>query len=538
MTSFVTNEPVPDLCRRYRDAGWWTGEALDDLLTGALDRSRHRSFTVHTRTRTDQMPLGHLASWGRRIAGGLHRLGVRPGDAVAFQLANGLPAAAVFYGLVHLGAVLVPIGHAMGRSELVYAVRNSGARALFVQAETLNDGALDDPVGDLTLEHVIAVGEGSLPAEVLHLDALAGGAESPSAPPRDPATPAVIGWTSGSTAEPKGVLLSHRALCAEVRLHMAPLMATRQRPLLSTSPISHVTGMLISLLVPPLVGQDIHLMDYWDAGDALEIMSRHSVAAGSGAPVFLQSLLDDPGCGSAHRRLIEVAALGGATVPANLIRRADALGVTAVKGYGCTEHPSISLGRGTDHIDLRAGTDGRACTGVEVRVRDVDGNHYESGTGEIITRGPDLFSGYLDATLNVDAFDRGWYRTGDIGNLSEDGYLTVVDRLKDIIIRSGLNISASEVEAALATLPEVADVAVVAAPDARTGEHGCAFVRPAQGQSAPDLTRIRQHLAASGLAKYKWPEEIRTHRGDFPRTPAGKIRKSELRERARRPAGE
>jgi acyl-CoA synthetase len=486
------------------------------------------------------MSLGQMASWGRRLAGGLHRIGVRPGDAVAFQLANGLPAAAVFYSLVHLGAVLVPIGHSMGRSELRHAVRNSGARALFVQASSITDDVIDDIIGEFVpmagLEHIIAVGEGPLPPDVLPLDALTNGAELASTPHCDPATPAVIGWTSGSTAEPKGVLLSHRALCAEVRLHMVPLMAARRRPLLSTSPVSHVTGMLMSLLAPPLIGQDVHLMDYWDAGEVVGIMSRLSLAAGSGAPIFLQNLLDDPRCESHHHRLIDLAALGGATVPPGLVERADAVGVTAVKGYGCTEHPSISLGKRADPVALRANTDGQLCVGVTVRVRDAEGNHHESGTGEIITRGPDLFSGYLDASLNADAFDRGWYRTGDLGNLSDDGYLTVVDRLKDVIIRAGLNVSASEVEAALATLPEVAEVAVVAAPDARTGEHGCAFVRPADGRTAPDMSRIREHLAAAGLAKYKWPEEIRTHHGDFPRTPAGKVIKAALRERARRPA--
>jgi acyl-CoA synthetase (AMP-forming)/AMP-acid ligase II len=303
--------------------------------------------------------------------------------------------------------------------------------------------------------------------------------------------------------------------------------------LLSTSPVSHVTGMLLSLLVPPLVGHDVHLMDYWDAGDVLERMRTYALAAGSGAPLFLQSLLDDPRCTPEHHRLIDVAALGGAAVSRELIERADALGVTAVKGYGCTEHPSISLGRITDPLRVRAATDGHLCTGVDVGIRDEQGRHHRTGTGEIITGGPDLFSGYVDPTMNAAAFDQGWYRTGDIGSVDERGYVTVLDRLKDIIIRSGLNVSASEVEAALASMPEVADVAVVAAPDARTGEHGCAFIRPAAGHGVPSLPRIREHLITLGLAKYKWPEEIRGQSSDFPRTPAGKVRKSVLRTMAR-----
>lgn len=260
------------------------------------------------------------------------------------------------------------------------------------------------------------------------------------------------------------------------------------------------------------------------------------MGAGSGAPVFLQSLLDHPRCGPDHYRLIDRAALGGAAVSAGLITRADALGVTAVKGYGCTEHPSICLGRSTDPLSVRAGTDGRVCAGVDVRIRDEHGRHHVTGTGELITRGPDLFSGYVDTTMNVDAFDQGWYCTADIGTVDQSGYVTVLDRVKDIIIRSGLNVSASEVEAALSAMPGVAGVAVVAAPDARTGEHGCAFIRPATGHDVPSLSRIREHLAAAGLAKYKWPEEIRPYSTDFPRTPAGKVLKTALRDLARHPA--
>jgi acyl-CoA synthetase (AMP-forming)/AMP-acid ligase II len=539
MTTFVTVEADPQLSSRYREAGWWRDESLGDLLADALFRSRDRTFTMHTRDGRQRICLRDIASWGARVAAGVQRLGIGPGEPVAFQLSNSLPAAAVFYGLVRAGAVLVPVGHATGHSELIHALRSSRARAVFVQSRAGDDVVVEKILAsrsELTdLEHVVVVGDSALPASVVNFDALTETAGTDQWVRSDPAAPAVVGWTSGSTAAPKGVLLSHRALCAEVRLHMAPMMTARLRPLLSTSPISHVTGMLISLLVPPLVGQDVHLMDYWDAGEVLRLMGDQSLSAGSGAPVFLQSLLDDPRCQAEHHRLIGSAALGGAAVPPGLITRADNLGVTAFKGYGCTEHPSISLGRPSDPLRVRADTDGRVCTGVEVRIRSEDGRHQSTGTGEIITRGPDLFSGYIDTAMNIGAFDGGWYRTGDIGLVDERGYVTVLDRLKDIIIRSGMNVSASEVEYALLSMPEVADVAVVAAPDVRTGEHCCAFIRTAVGHDTPSLSRIREHLASAGLAKYKWPEEIRPHHNEFPRTPAGKVLKSALRDAARRP---
>jgi acyl-CoA synthetase (AMP-forming)/AMP-acid ligase II len=153
--------------------------------------------------------------------------------------------------------------------------------------------------------------------------------------------------------------------------------------------------------------------------------------------------------------------------------------------------------------------------------------------GEIWSKGPDCFVGYTDPALTAAAFDAdGWFATGDIGVLDADGYLAIVDRKKDIIIRGGENVSALEVEEQLLHLPDVAEVAVVAAPDARLGEHGCAFVRMQPGATAPSLDVLREHLARSGLARQKWPEEIRGI-DEFPRTPSGKVQKFLLRQELR-----
>lgn len=438
----------------------------------------------------------------------------------------------MFYGVALLGAVLVPIGHTVGSREMRHALRESGARALIVWNQHNRPLAFDAVLGaELPqLEHVVAVGDAPTPDTATAFGDLIDGAMFDEPPAVEPAQPAVIGWTSGTTGDPKGVLLSHRALCAETRWHMSPMMVARTRPLTSTSPIAHVTGMLVSVLVPPLLGQAIHLLDYWDAARVLELMTTESLSAGTGAPLFLASLLDHPGCTSRHHDLIELSSLGGAAVPAELVLRAERAGITAMRGYGCTEHPSIALGMPDHPVDRRAHTDGRLCPGVEVRIVTDDGLDSPRGAaGEICSRGPDLFSGYTDPALNADAFANGWFRTGDIGWLDDEGYLTVVDRKKDIVIRSGMNVSPAEIESIMVSMAQVADVAVIAVPDAKTGERACAYVRPAAGHEPPTMDQIRQHLGAAGLAKYKWPEEVRVHCGDFSRTPAGKVRKTELR---------
>jgi acyl-CoA synthetase (AMP-forming)/AMP-acid ligase II len=213
--------------------------------------------------------------------------------------------------------------------------------------------------------------------------------------------------------------------------------------------------------------------------------------------------------------------------------RAAALGIAVTRNYGSTEHPSTTGSKAEDPREKRHRTDGHPLPCVELRLVDSEGRDVGAGRpGEIWSRGPDLCAGYTDPALNEVFESDGWYRTGDVGILDGEGYLTITDRLKDIIIRGGENVSAAEVEELLQRMPGVAEVAVVAAPDPRLGEHGCAFVRALPGAAAPDLAALRRHLEVEGLARQKWPEELRVL-AEFPRTPSGKIVKAELRRRLR-----
>jgi acyl-CoA synthetase (AMP-forming)/AMP-acid ligase II len=205
-----------------------------------------------------------------------------------------------------------------------------------------------------------------------------------------------------------------------------------------------------------------------------------------------------------------------------------------VRAYGSTEHPSITGSSYDDAADKRHTTDGRALVAVELRLVDEDGAPVPAGTpGEIWSRGPDLCAGYTDPALTAGAFDAdGWYHTGDMGVLDADGFLTITDRLHDVIIRGGENLSAAEMEEAIAAMPAVAEVAVVAAPDERLGEHACAFVRLVPGADPIELGDVTRHLEGVGLARQKWPEDLRLV-PDFPRTGSGKIRKVDLRQQLR-----
>ncbi len=220
-------------------------------------------------------------------------------------------------------------------------------------------------------------------------------------------------------------------------------------------------------------------------------MLEYRLACGSGATFFLLSLLDHPDRTDDHLELMRHLGLGGSAVPTATGERAKR-GHLHRADYGSTEHPSITGSRHEDGERHRIATDGRPLDGVEIRLVDDDGRPVGPGRpGEIWSRGPDCCIGYTDPALTEDLFDvDGWYRTEDIGVLDDDGYLTITDRKKDVIIRGGENVSAAEVEEHLAGLDGVTEVAVVAAPDDRLGEQVCAFVRLTPGAEAPDLAGV------------------------------------------------
>ena len=370
------------------------------------------------------------------------------------------------------------------------------------------------------------------PGSIPFSDLLAG--DPVDAPARvDPGTPALVGWTSGTTASPKGVVHSHHAVCAEI----AQLGATSPptaRPGLMANPISHAIGMLGALLIPVDRGKPVHLVDQWEPGEVLDLISSEDLSAGGGAPYFLTSLLDHPRCDVQHLERLHFQGMEGAPVPRAVMERATDLGLSIYSMYGSTEHPSIAGCTYTDPLDKRLSTDGRPLPGCEIALVDPAGRRVGAGeAGQILSRGPECFLGYTDDSLTSRVFDDdGWYHTGDIGVLDPDGYLSITDRISDVIIRGGENVSAAEVEEVLMSLTGVAEVAVVAAPDVRMGEHVAAFLRMVGGGPVPALPEMRRRLEAAGLARQKWPEEV-VAVDDFPRTSSGKVQKYVLRDRLR-----
>jgi acyl-CoA synthetase len=538
-TSWGLRDVPSDLQRRYLEDGSWT----DETFAGFIDRRVEAVPDLRVRIWSDERPCTTTAldlhRRSSRLASGLVARGLGPGDVIAYQMPNWVETLVVLWAGFRIGATMVPIIHFYGPHELRFIVRQAGARALVTPdgfGGTDHLGNLAAVRRDLdSLECVVVAGDAARAREVpgaVTFDDLMDHDLLAEPAPVDPRAPAMIGYTSGTTADPKGVVHTHRTLLAEVR-QLASLNVLGGRAALMASPLAHMTGMLGGSLVPLHLGNPIALIDRWDPGRVLAIMAGHGLSAGGGATIFLTSLLDHPDLGPEHLAAMPRFGLGGAPVPRAVAERAEGLGIRITRAYGSTEHPSITGSTSDAPAARRMLTDGCAMAGVELRLVDESGAAVGHGApGEILSRGPDLFAGYTDPALTAAAFDAdGWYHTGDVGVL-DDGYLTITDRVSDLIIRGGLNLSAGEIEERLATMPGIAEVAVVAAPDERLGEHACAVVRLAPGAPHVDLAAVQAHLATTRLPKQKWPEEVQVV-ADFDRTPSGKIRKRTLRDQLR-----
>jgi len=479
-----------------------------------------------------EVALAELAADAERVAGALQGQGIGPGDVVAVQLASTYEGTVAQAAVAMCGAVLLPIVQIYGPRELAFILAQSQAVALVVP-ETARGRAHAAPLfrgmeRPAALRLVAVVGD--VPAEIegaIPFTDLTGPLARPfTAPVLERDARALLVYTSGTTADPKGVQHSHRTLLSEV---FSFELTTDVRQL-ALFPAGHVAG-LLGVLRILVHGAPTVVMDAWDPALAARLVDRYRLNHGVGAPIQLAGLLDEKDRGTATLETLTDFMTGGAGVPPSLIERADAAGIPAYRCYGSSEHPTISTGRVSDPLDKRAHTDGQIIPGTEVRIVDDEGRDVPPGAeGEVVSRGGELFLGYTDATLDEESFlPGGWFRTGDVGRLDDEGFLTITDRKKDIIIRGGENISSKQVEDVLSEHPAVAEVAAVGVPDAAMGERLCAFVVVRPGHQL-DLDAVREHFAGSGLARQKTPEYLEIV-DELPRTPSGKLQKFELRRR-------
>ncbi|MFN2545774.1 MAG: AMP-binding protein [Actinomycetota bacterium] len=514
----------------YRRSGAWGTQTFNRVLERACTELwPDAEFLVASPTRPASATYREMHGRAQRLAGALHAIGLRRGDVLALEMPNWMEACLTYLASAQLGLVVVPIIHIYRAREVEFILRQSGAKA-FVVPDTWSGVDYLAMLAEIrdrlpSLEHVIVVGDKVPDGAMAFAEVAERATDDFPAADISPDEPHVLAYTSGTTADPKGVVHSHNTLLAECRELSSVSGGGPDDVFLCPNPIGHIAGVYSALIAPFLLGyRKLVLMDGWDPKWALELMQEHRVTRTGGATFFLMTMLTHPEFASFDTSSLEIFGLGGANVMPSLVEQAETAGWTAFRSYGCTEHPSITMGSPSDPLGKRAYTDGRAMGGVELRLVDDDGRDVPAGEeGEIVSRGPDQFLGYMDPDMDAEAFDAdGWFHTGDIGRFDADGYLAITDRKKDIIIRGGENISAREVEEVLVTHPKVVEAAVTPVSDERYGERVCAFV--ITGGQELTLDEVREHFSSRGVAKQKTPERLEIV-SEFPRTLAGKVQK-------------
>lgn len=512
--------------RAYAE-GQWIRETLADALQQAAQRTPGRVLLVDGDQRID---CARLHSQATLLAQAL--LARAPsGSVVSFMLPNWHEAAVIYLAATLAGMVVNPILPSLRDRELQFILRDVDSRLVFVPANfrQLDYGAM--------LGRVVAQIESPPEVVVLRGDAGAHTAwdslfrqETAGAafPARDPDAVRMVLYTSGTTGRPKGVLHTHNslhALICQLREHWRIEPGDK---FLVPSPIGHIGGSIYAFEAPLLLGTTAVLMERWDADDAVRIMQAEGCTHMAGATPFLEQLLAAARRAGTRLPTLKVFVCGGASVPPSLIRDAAAYFERAVvtRVYGSTEVPVTTVGATrSDETEQAADTDGRRGY-AELKL--VDHGAARPDEGEVHARGPQMLVGYLHPEDETSSFDaEGFFRTGDLARLLDGEYLIVTGRAKDIIIRNGENISPKEVEDILIGHPQIAEIAIVGLPDARTGERACAVIVP-KGTPAPDVASLRSFLAAQGVAAFKTPEQVVLWDA-LPKNDAGKVLKHQIR---------
>lgn len=453
-----------------------------------------------------RLTFADLTAGASALARGLAATGVGRGDVVAWQLPNWNEAVVCFRAAWLLGAVAAPLHHRSGPQDIARQLDLLGPRVVLA--------APDLPGAEVT--NTIEVrGNGGYEALGDHRPGSAGtGSRPPSdrgplpAGPVGPDDRALVLFTSGSSGRPKGVVHTHRSL-AHKALTMADVHGLGPHDVvLMPAPLAHVSGLLNGVLLPGATGMAVVLLDRWDPAQALATIAAERVSLMVGPPTFFRDLLERPGFSPERVASLRVISCGGTGVNAAFVRQAAArIGATVKRSYGSTEAPTVTTSHVGDPPERAATTDGRPVGDVELRLTDpTDAQPVAPGeVGELWVRGTELFAGYLGERTGDGPAPDGWFRTGDLATVDDHGWLTVVGRSDDVIIRGGENIAPAELESTLEAHPAVLCAMAVGLPSDRFGELPAALVVTTDRF---DLDQCATWFAEQGVARFKTPTQV------------------------------
>ena len=537
MTITLDPKLVAERGRGMREAGFWPDRTVDAYLAENIARHPDRTAVISYRADGRTPRRFSYAELGRRVdlaAGALRERGVGRGDVVSIQLPNCWEFVVVALACIRVGAAANPMVPILREREVRYMVGFCDAKVLVVpkvfrgfdhaaMARTLRDSLPK-------LEHVIVVDEDG--AEGFEQALLGGTATLPY----DPAAPAllpddllVLMYTSGTTGEPKGVMHTSNTVNGNVLVFSQGLGLNGDDVFFAATPVGHMTGYGIFVLLPMMLGNTLVLQDIHDPHAGVRIMEAEGVTFSAGATPFLADLCEAAIADGIRPSKLRRFYCAGAPIPPALVQRARReLKLTTSSVWGMTE---VIAGTMTEpEEDEKAWTtDGRALPGLEVKVVEDGGRELSRGEiGRLMVRGASMFCGYLKRPelYTVDA--DGWFDSGDLARMNDEGYIRITGRTKELLIRGGENVPVIEIENLLMQHPAIAAVAIVGFPDARLGERGCAFVVPRSNQKV-DLATIQAYLEQANVAKPFWPERVETI-AELPHTASGKVQRFVLKQ--------
>ncbi|MEV1026016.1 o-succinylbenzoate--CoA ligase [Streptomyces sp. NPDC050264] len=495
-------------------------EGLGSWPARRARKTPHRTALIHDSTGT-RHTYAELHTRTTRLAHALRARGIRRGDRVAHLGPNHPAYLETFFAAGVLGAVFVPLNTRLAGPEIAYQLSDSGAKVL-IHSRAHRSLVAGLP-GSTDVRTYVEVGpeyEQLIASEATDeaIDETVTGDDT-----------CIIMYTSGTTGRPKGAMLTHANLTWNAVNVLVDTDLTSDERALVSAPLFHTAGLNMLALPVLLKGGACVLVDSFDAEQTLRLIAEHRITTMFGVPTMYDLVARQPAWPTADLTSLRTLLCGGAPVPTALIATYQARGLTFLQGYGMTEASPGALFLDAEHAVEKAGSAGVPHFFTDVRVVRPDLTPTEPGeTGEILVRGPHVMPGYWglpDATAA--AFSDGWFRSGDAARTDEDGYVHIVDRIKDMIISGGENVYPAEIEDLLLAHPAIAECAVIGVPDDKWGEVPRAVVVPRAG-AHPDPDEVLASLAGR-LAKYKIPKSV-VITDELPRTASGKLLKSRLRD--------
>jgi long-chain acyl-CoA synthetase len=461
-----------------------------------------------------------------RLAGGLRKLGVGPGDRVAVMTPNCPEVGVTYVATWRVGGVTVPILFLLALPEVTHILADSQPKVVVTSPEFV--GVVQQAIAGIDPQpQVLLIGDATADGALSMSELIASTEPDPKITPREPNDLAGINYTSGTTGRPKGVMLSHGGMVAVSDAVIEVGELENGKVALAALPLAHGYGILTQLVGMRLWGTGV-LMRWFDPGEALRLIDEYKVQNFAAVPTMLVYLLNHPDRDKYDGRSLERVSSGAAPCPLEVMEAFEKrFDTTVYEGYGLTESTIVCCTQRPSEGKV-VGSVGRALPGIDVKILDDDHNEMPIGElGEICVRGPNVMPGYYRLPeVTAETVRDGWLHSGDIGRQDASGHFYVVERKKDMIIRGGFNVYPRDIEEVLFEHPAIAEAAVVGRPDPEFGEEVVAFVVRRPGQDLTEQELI--DFCRSKLAKYKTPKEV--HFTDqLPKNQVGKILRRELR---------